>query len=93
LFQTGLPIVYDNEVTVEIHYSDADAARVAGESRLALYLWLDDTCLDAAETCSPVSDYYRDTSNNILRVTICHLSRYGMFGLDWRNQLPVILRD
>lgn len=44
--------------------------------------------VDAA--CGP---YQRDTKNNILRVPICHLSNFALFGKPWRIYLPLMLKS
>lgn len=85
-------------VTITIYYSNTNVAGIAEDS-LRLYYWAGSAWEDAAATCTPPSAYANDPARNMLRVPICHLSRYGMMGRSaepppsWPILLPLILRN
>lgn len=91
--QSGL--IFSTPVTVTIHYSDDDVRAVTGESELALWWWTGSEWRDVAQTCDPASTYTRDATNNMLKVPICHLSLFGLFGpgSSHRIYLPLVLRN
>jgi hypothetical protein len=66
-------------ITITIHYSDADVEGI-DENDLRLYRWTGSAWEDAATTCSPPSTYVRDVDANVLRVPVCHLSRFALGG-------------
>jgi hypothetical protein len=68
-------------VTLTLHYTDADIKGIV-EKKLRLYYWDTDKgkWADAANTCTPISDYTRDPVNNTLTVQICHLSEFALLG-------------
>jgi hypothetical protein len=66
-------------VTVTIHYTDSEVTHL-DEMQLTLLYWDGDAWVDAATTCQPTSTYHRETTANWLRVSICHLSSYALFG-------------
>jgi hypothetical protein len=70
--------VFDQPVTITIHYSDSDVVGI--EDNLILYYWTGSAWADAATTCSPTSTYVRDIDNNVLQVEICHLSQFALGG-------------
>jgi hypothetical protein len=70
---------FQTPVTITIHYSDADVAGL-DESTLRLYHWTGSEWGDGADTCTPASSYVTSTVGNLLQVTICHLSRWGLAG-------------
>ena len=96
--QGGFPLetfIFQQPVTVTLEYQDEDLANLE-ESTLILYYW-DDSAgnwIDAAETCDPVSTYYRDMDLNYVQVAICHLSQFGLLGeLREYRYFPMMLRD
>ncbi len=81
-------------VTVTIGYSDDDISGLS-ESALLLYYWDEatSTWIDAAETCTPTSQYTRDLLGNSLSVPICHLTRFGLFSESQNHVfLPILIR-
>jgi hypothetical protein len=77
--RTATSLDFEEPVTVTIHYSDADLLGV-DEGSLILYYWTGSAWVDAATTCSPASQYVRDTVNNVLQLEICHLSEFAVGG-------------
>ena len=84
---------FSTPVTITIYYSDDDIRVVTDESELTLYWWTGSAWQDAAETCSPASTYVRDTSNNVLSVPVCHLSKFGLLGPTHNMYLPLVMRN
>ncbi len=82
-------------VTLTIRYDDADILGL-DEDTLVLHYWNGSAWVDAVNTCTPASTYYRDVVANILAVPICHLSRWGMLGSPISGTptiyLPLVLR-
>ena len=72
---------FSGTVTITLHYEET-----AIEDSLVLYTWDGSAWVDAA--CGP---YGRDTANNTLRVPICHLSEFALFGEPRRTYLPLVL--
>lgn len=75
-------LAFSGTVTVTLSYED-----VLDENSLVLYRWDGGGWVDA-----PCGAYQRDTVNNILRVPICHLSEFAMFGQPRRVYLPLVLK-
>jgi hypothetical protein len=86
-------LAFNEPVTVTIHYSGADVRVVSDENELALYWWDGTGWTDASKTCDPPSEYVRDKVNRVLGVSICHLSRFGLFGPTHQIYLPLLLRS
>ena len=82
---------FDRPVTVTIRYSAQDVRLVSDEADLTLRWWDGNTWQDAAETCDPPSTTVRDDSQGLLRVPICHLSRFALLGPTHRVYLPLIV--
>ncbi len=78
------PFVFDQPVTVTIHYSDNDVADL-DESMLALNYWTGSEWADAA-----CGGYDRHISENWLSVPICHLSHFAFFQSAHGIYLPEI---
>jgi hypothetical protein len=72
-------IIFDQPITITIHYSSADVQDL-DEGNLRLLYWTGSSWQDAAGTCSPTSNYLRDPANNVLQVQICHLSEFAFGG-------------
>ncbi len=85
--------VFNEPVTVTIHYSEQDVRLVSDESQLTLRWWDGGVWQDAAETCNPTSGYVRDPAKRVLSVPICHLSRFALLGPTNRVYLPLVLRS
>jgi hypothetical protein len=70
-FAFALPMV------IEVHYTGQHEVR---EEELLL-MWMDgERWRDAASTCTPPGVYVRDLQHNRLRVPVCHLTQFGLFG-------------
>jgi hypothetical protein len=81
-------LVFEEPVTVVLHYSDADVAGIT-ESFLVLQYWNGSTWEDAA--CGP---YDRHPAENWLAVPICHLSSFAFFGrAGHTTYVPIVLRS
>jgi hypothetical protein len=72
-----------------ISYSDLDVLLVEDEGGLILARWTGSEWVDAA--CDPTS-YVRDPGGNEIRVDICHLSKFALFGPTNQVFMPVVLR-
>ena len=70
-------LVFGQPARLRLHYSDADVM-LYDEARLRVLTVQDGQWLDAAETCSPSSEYVRRPAQNELEVQICHLSPYSL---------------
>ena len=84
-------------VTVTLIYEDSLVAGL-DEETLTLSYWDRDADVwrDVAETCMPPSPYVRDLENNRLSAPICHLSSFGLFGIETSGHkiyLPLVLRQ
>ena len=78
-------------VTVTMHYSETDLAGL-DETTLRVFYWNSSTSQweDVATTCTPHSAYDRHPNENWLAITICHLSKFALFG-QHRMYLPLVL--
>ena len=88
---TGNPVTAFNlPISVTLNYSDTD---FGPEDALGLYYW--DTAgmnwTDAVTTC-PGGEYTRDLEGNMLALSLCHLTEFGLFGNPLNIFLPVIRR-
>jgi hypothetical protein len=80
--------VFEQPITVTMHYTDASVAGM-DESSLRLYYWDGGQWVDAA--CGA---YDRHPDQNWLAVPVCHLSEFALFGeVQQRVYLPVVLRN
>jgi hypothetical protein len=70
-------LVFGQPATLRLHYDDVDVARF-DEAKLRVLTVQEGKWLDAAETCSPASEYVRRPAQNELEVQICHLSPYSL---------------
>lgn len=81
--ETLLPgFEFQHPISVTLIYSDSDIIGL-DESSLLLYYWDDiaQAWTDAAETCDPTSSYTQSPEINTLSLPVCHLSRFGVFGV------------
>jgi hypothetical protein len=80
-------------VAITIRYSDGDVTGI-DEDTLRLYYWTGSGWADAIDTCDPPSGYTRDPAGNVLGVSVCHLTEWGMIGSAYNYQiyLPLIQR-
>jgi len=78
---------FQEPVTAELHYSNADVGRVT-EPSLELDTWTGGAWQDAA--CGP---YDRQAANNWLSLPICHLSEFALIGEPYRVYLPLVVRN
>jgi hypothetical protein len=78
--------VFEQPITVTMHYTDASVAGM-DESSLRLYYWDGGQWVDAA--CDA---YDRHPEENWLAVPVCHLSESALFGeVQQRVYLPAVL--
>jgi hypothetical protein len=77
-------------INIEITYNDELLDLVTEESQLMLRWWNGSEWIDAADTCTPNSIYNRNPEENILRLQVCELGRFGLFGPTETLYLPVI---
>jgi hypothetical protein len=70
---------FQTPVTITVQYTQEEVGW-ADEEQIRLMLFDDLGWSDAALTCEPPSEYSRDTLNNAVRLPICHLSLFGVFG-------------
>lgn len=74
---------FEKPVTVSLRYRNEDVAGVYEQS-LKLYVWTGTRWKDIAEDCG--TTYVRDLINNTIYVPICHLSRWGIHGIEIDGQ-------
>jgi hypothetical protein len=88
---------FNRPLTLTIRYSDRDVRLVTDERQLFLAWWTGDEWVDAFGTCDPSGtatlEIYLDPARNLLRLPICHLSRFALFGPTRQMYLPLVLRD
>lgn len=89
--QTGFQ--FNTPITFTVTYSDSLVSGLT-ESSLTLNYWDEDdqAWKDVATSCNPASTYTRMPAENRLSVSICHLSRFGMFAKQY-VYLPLVLRQ
>jgi hypothetical protein len=94
LDEEGEPLdsfVFNQPITITINYTDDDIAGL-DEATLKIYYW--DTAasawVDAATTCTPVSEYNRQPDINRLSVQNCHLSEFAMLGVSTSQPAEVV---
>jgi hypothetical protein len=71
---------FDVPIVISVGYSDSDLPFGMDENDLLLLYWTGTEWADAATTCWPLSNYVRDTVNNILQVEVCHLTEFAFGG-------------
>lgn len=85
-----LPLAEPAAIAVE--YSDGDVADVV-EDTLALYVWTGDAWSPAESTCTPPAHPVLDDAGNRVTTSVCHFSRFALFGEPKEKiYLPLILR-
>ena len=84
--------VFEQPITITIHYSPADVA-VVDPTALVLMYWNGSAWVDVTTTCTPPSVYNRHPDQNWLSVPVCHLSRFALFGPTHGIYLPVVSRE
>lgn len=85
-----LPLAEPAAIAVE--YSDGDVAGVV-EDTLALYVWTGDAWSPAESTCTPPASPVLDDAGNRVTTSVCHFSRFALFGEPKEKvYLPLILR-
>ena len=90
---------FGEAIIVEVNYADADIVGL-NENSLRLYYWEEDPSpsrwVDAGTTSHPDNPslaYDRHPDDNLLRVSVCHLTEFALFGEQYRVYLPVILKN
>jgi probable HAF family extracellular repeat protein len=79
--QRQVGFVFDQPVTVTLHFTAADVAGLE-ESDIRLYYQQDSAWIDAALTCRPANPYVRDLVQHTLSVQVCHLSTFATWTVD-----------
>ncbi len=83
-----LGFTLEEPITVTIEYSDEDVEGLV-EDELTLWYWNGSTWTDAA-----CGDYDRDLEANVIRVAVCHLSDFALFGEEETVvYLPIIVKS
>lgn len=85
--QQMVGFTFDKPVTVTIAYGDETLGTIS-ENTLLLMYWNGDNWKDAA-----CDSYERHSGDNWLRVPICHLSEFALFGETNNVYLPLVLRN
>ncbi len=70
-------LVFGQPAMLRLHYNDVDVVRF-DEAKLRVLTVQEGKWTDAAETCSPASEYVRRPAQNEIEVQICHLSPYSL---------------
>jgi hypothetical protein len=74
---------FEKPLTLTIHYTDTILTPGLDESTLKLYYWDkgQNKWVDAGTTCPPADRFFDlDTTDNWLKVHICHLSQFSIGG-------------
>jgi hypothetical protein len=71
--------VFQEPVTMTIHYSDADVTGI-DENTLWVVYWTGSAWEDMAGTCGAPPTYGRDLDNNHISFTFCHMSQGALVG-------------
>ncbi len=91
------PISQPIQIGLEYREEDLTSADIQDEASLRLYYWNTDPGAwdDVVNTCSPPSSYTRYPALNALRVPVCHLSEFGLFGESTQSSiyLPLVMRN
>jgi Leucine-rich repeat (LRR) protein len=80
---------FTKPATITIHYTEQDIQGLF-ENSLLLYYWdtSSNTWKDASTTCTPNSDYQRDTLNHIISVNVCHFTNFVLLENKHKLFLP-----
>jgi hypothetical protein len=81
---------FQSPITITIHYNENDFSGIHESTMLLNYL-NGDTWEDVTNTCSPPSTYERNTDQNWIRVSICHLTDFALFKKEYKIFFPTIL--
>ncbi|MBN1873870.1 MAG: hypothetical protein JXA33_06540 [Anaerolineae bacterium] len=90
---------FSRPIQIGLNYRDQDLtnAGIQNEESLRLYYWNTGlgTWDDVINTCSPPSDYVHYPTPNALRVPICHLTEFALFGETGQETvyLPLIIKN
>jgi hypothetical protein len=71
--------VFQEPVTMTIHYSDADVTGI-DENTLRTVYWTGSAWEDMASTCGAPPAYDRDLDNNYISFIFCHMSQGALVG-------------
>jgi len=71
--------VFQEPVTMTIHYSDADVTGI-DENTLRVVYWTGSAWEDMAGTCGAPPAYGRDLDNNVISLAFCHMSQGALVG-------------
>jgi hypothetical protein len=84
---------FQSPVTLTVRYSDTDPGPGYDEGSLALYYWTGTSWQDASTTC-PEADRLNtlDTSQNRLRVNICHLTEFSLIAGPYKTYISTVAR-
>jgi hypothetical protein len=71
---------FSEPISVTIHYSDDDIGELdeLDEAELTLLVWNGTNWVDATTTCIPVSTYDHNLNDNVISLSICHVSRFAL---------------
>jgi hypothetical protein len=81
---------FNHPLVMTITYSPQDIAVITDSASLALWRWDGAAWQDAAQTCSPASEYIRNPDHYSISVPICLTGIYKLMGLTRQFYLPVI---
>lgn len=85
--------IFDTPVTLTIQYSRDDIAVISDPQNLTLWWWNGSSWQNASQSCNPASEYFRDTENRILSLSICQSGIFKLMGPTHQVILPVIMID
>lgn len=89
----GLPVYsLTGPFTLTIAYDDADVWAIK-ENTLMVYYWDISQWITATQTCSPATDFDRNTALNRFGLGVCNMGRYALMGETERTFLPVVLKN
>ena len=71
--------VFQEPVTMTLHYSDADVTGI-DENTLRMVYWTGNAWEDMAGTCGAPPAYDRDLDNNYISFIFCHMSQGALVG-------------
>lgn len=84
--------VFLTPITIIVHYNEDDLVGL-DETTMILSWKNGEVWEDVINTCSPSSSYERNTTQNWLKVSVCHLTEFAVFGETQLIYLPVMLRN
>lgn len=70
---------FSQPIDVIIEYDDIELGGL-DENSLILMYWDGVEWVDVATTCTPTGTYTRDTVNNTVSISVCHLTEFSLFG-------------